>query len=120
MVKSPSTIVKFRHINTVPRLVTALFACVIILGCTDKNASHRVTLTWESPKNSTGHPAAGYNVYRSTTSGQRFAKIASSVAYPWYEDSRVSSGQTYFYAVTALDPMGGESKFSIEVEAKIP
>ena len=77
-------------------------------------------LTWEISKTGTGVSAAGYNVYRSTTSGKEFTKIASGVAYPWYEDDEVSSGQTYLYVVTALDPTGSESKFSVEVGARIP
>jgi fibronectin type 3 domain-containing protein len=67
-----------------------------------------------------GHVIVHYNVYRSTTSGKSFVKLASNLAYPWYEDGGVSSGRTYFYVVTTLDPVGHESRFSDEVEATIP
>jgi hypothetical protein len=42
-------------------------------------------------------------VYRSTTSGGPFVKIASQVPGPPYEDRLLGSGRTYFYVVTALD-----------------
>ena len=47
-------------------------------------------------------------------------KLASRVPGPPYEDSSVRSGHTYFYVVTALDQAGRESKFSQQIQAKIP
>jgi fibronectin type 3 domain-containing protein len=90
-----------------------------MLGC--KGAPHRVTLTWDPPPTAVaGNTIAGYNVYRSTTPGKDFARIAARVPYPWYEDRQVSRGQTYFYVVTTVDSGGSESKFSGEVTATIP
>jgi len=71
---------------------------------------------WEAP----AAPVVGYNVYRSTTSGKQFVKIASRVPGPPYEDRLVASGHTYFYVVTALDQAGHESRFSGEIRATIP
>jgi|CZKY01.1.fsa_nt_gi fibronectin type 3 domain-containing protein len=62
----------------------------------------------------------GYNMYRSTTSGSQFVKIATQVPGPPYEDGLVVSGRTYFYVVTALDHAGRESRFSAEARATIP
>lgn len=90
-----------------------------LAGCDHKPASRSVTLTWEPPRTG-GHMVVHYNLYRSTTSGKAFVKLASNLGYPWYQDRGVSSGHTYFYVVTALDPMGNESRFSNETEAKIP
>jgi fibronectin type 3 domain-containing protein len=59
-------------------------------------------------------------VYRSDTSAGPFVKLASRVPAPPYEDSSVRSGHTYFYVVTALDQAGRESKFSQQIQAKIP
>lgn len=108
------------RINPILRFLTAIAASIIILGCSAKSSPHRVVLTWEASRTANGIPASSYNVYRSTGSDKQFAKIASGVAYTWYEDTEVKSGQTYLYAVTALDPIGDESKLSAEVEAKIP
>src|SRR5260370_38262375 len=74
---------------------------------------------WEGPA-APGVSVVGYNVYRSTTSGKQFVKIASRVPGPPYEDRMVVSGQTYFYVVTALDQAGHESRFSGEIRATIP
>jgi len=61
-----------------------------------------------------------YNIYRSTTPGGQYAKIASGVSRPPYDDRIVTSGRTYFYVVTAVDQSGHESRFSGEAKAAIP
>ena len=48
------------------------------LACRHKAPPHSVTLTWEAPQAVTGVSVVGYNVYRSTTSGLPFVKLASS------------------------------------------
>ncbi len=53
-----------------------------------------------------------------TTSGRQFAKIASRVAAPPYEDGLVVSGRTYFYVVAALEQAGRESRFSAKHEPR--
>lgn len=98
--------------------VCALF-CLGLAGCY-KAAPHWVTLTWEAPPAAPGVSVVGYNVYRSTTSGMQFVRLASHVPRPPYEDRLVVSGRTYFYVVTALDQVGRESRFSGEVRATIP
>jgi purple acid phosphatase-like protein/Big-like domain-containing protein len=58
----------------------------------------------------------GYAVYRSTTSGGPYTKVASaSVAF--YRDSGLSNGTSYYYVVTALDTAGNESPRSAQVSA---
>ena len=90
------------------------------LACCHKAPPHGVTLTWQAPPAAPGVSVVGYNVYRSTTSGKQFVKIAFRVPGPPYEDRLVVSGQTYFYVVTALDQAGHESRFSGEIRATIP
>ena len=100
-----------------------LAVCVLLcvgLTCCRKAQTHSVTLRWDAPRVTPGVSVVGYNVYRSTTSGKQFVKIASRVQGPPYEDSLVVSGCTYFYVVTALDRAGHESRFSGEVRATIP
>src|SRR5450755_2755467 len=103
------------------RFLLAVFAllCLGLASC-QKAQPHRVTLSWEVPPVAVGVSVVGYNVYRSTTSGGQFVKLASRVPGPPYEDSLVVSGRTYFYVVTALDQNGRESRFSGEVRATIP
>lgn len=103
------------------RLLLALCTLLCIgLACCHKATPHSVTLTWDVPPAAPGVSVVGYNVYRSTTSGNQFVKIASRVPAPPYEDRLVGSGRTYFYVVTALDQVGRESRFSGEVRATIP
>ena len=64
---------------------------------------------------------AGYNVYRSQTSGGPYSKLDSSiVAADAYTDSSVQSGQTYYYVVTSVTSSGVESADSTQVSATVP
>ncbi|MBN1422274.1 MAG: alkaline phosphatase [Planctomycetes bacterium] len=63
---------------------------------------------------------AGYNVYRSTTSGAGYAKVNGSIVTgtpPSFEDGAVTNGTTYYYVVTAIDTNNNESDASAEVSA---
>ena len=65
-------------------------------------------------------PSVTYNVYRCSTSAAacvqtqpgNFSQIATGVGGLAYTDSTVSSGQTYYYALTAVDTTGAESVLS--------
>lgn len=64
---------------------------------------------------------AGYNVYRSTTSG--FAAdtshlVASGVTSSEYEDSGLSPETTYYYVVAAIDTSNNESVVSDEISVE--
>jgi Abnormal spindle-like microcephaly-assoc'd, ASPM-SPD-2-Hydin len=79
---------------------------------------HSVMLSWDS---SISDGVSGYNVYRSTTSsGFSSTPLNSSpVTALTYTDSTVTSGDQYFYVVTAVD--GSEaSGDSNEVSVTIP
>jgi hypothetical protein len=75
------------------------------------SGSGMVSLTWTA---STSNTVMGYNVYRSTTSGGPYTKVAPLVATP-YTDT-VASG-TYYYVVTAVDASADESAHSNEAFA---
>jgi fibronectin type 3 domain-containing protein len=79
--------------------------------------SHRVDLAWIASTSS----VAGYNIYRATQSTGPFTKL-SSQPQPGltYTDNNVQAGQTYYYAVTAVDSNSVESNFSNEVSVTIP
>jgi endonuclease I/fibronectin type 3 domain-containing protein len=59
---------------------------------------------------------AGYDVYRSETSGGGYVKQnTAQLALSAYSDTSVVGGTTYFYVVTASDSTGNESANSSEV-----
>jgi fibronectin type 3 domain-containing protein len=72
----------------------------------------QVNLNWTAVDN-----AASYNVYRSTTSGGPYTKIATGVTGTTYNDTDVTNGTTYYYVVTAVNSSGTESAYSNEASA---
>jgi len=63
---------------------------------------------------------AGYNVYR-REDGEPLTKMnAELVKSPAYRDTKVASGKTYFYAVSAVDLRGNESAKSAETSERVP
>lgn len=78
---------------------------------------HTVKLTWKASISK----AAGYNVYRSTTRGDNYVRISTSlVPGLTYTDDTVESGVTYCYVARVVDARGYESINSNEVCAAIP
>lgn len=80
-------------------------------------ANHVVDLHWTAPSVS---GLAGYNVYRGPKATLLSKINPALVASTLYDDSSVSNGSTYFYAVTAVDIYGHESTHSSVIEAIIP
>lgn len=76
-----------------------------------------VMLLW---KENSEDDLAGYNIYRSTTTGSGYQKINTSLI-RWYRytDKDVTTGETYYYVVTAVNTSGGESGYSNEVKVTI-
>lgn len=78
---------------------------------------HTVELQWSD----SGGDIVGYNVFRGTVSGGPYSQInASLVASPYYSDTTVQDGVTYYYVTTAVDNQGEQSNYSNEAEAKVP
>jgi hypothetical protein len=76
-----------------------------------------VDLSWR-PSTST---VKGYNVYRSKSATGSYARINSKVDVDTaYEDSTIASGNTYYYATTAVSASGEESGYSNRVEVVVP
>jgi hypothetical protein len=79
--------------------------------------THTVRLNWKA---ASSH-VAGYNVYRTEVSGQKYQKINSSLVQGLtYADNTVKSGITYYYVTRAVDDQGHESGNSNETSASIP
>ncbi|MCB0119542.1 MAG: hypothetical protein KDD72_10975, partial [Anaerolineales bacterium] len=77
--------------------------------------SSNVSLTWNASADS---DLAGYNLYRSTTSGGPYTKLnVSLLAGTTYLDTGLVNGTGYFYVVSAVDTSNNESINSSEVSA---
>lgn len=96
------------------KTIFSLFFLLVLSVAFSAQAAIQVTATW-SPN--TEGDLAGYNIYRSTTSGSGFTKINSSIitktATPQYHDNiNGTIDATYYYVVTAVDTSGNESAHS--------
>jgi Abnormal spindle-like microcephaly-assoc'd, ASPM-SPD-2-Hydin len=87
-------------------------------GVAASASKHTVALTWERSSTSS---VTGYFVYRGSKPSGPFAQLNSSPeSSPSYSDSTVSSGQVYYYYVTAVDSSNIQSADSNEVSVTIP
>jgi fibronectin type 3 domain-containing protein len=78
----------------------------------------QVSLSWTA---SISPGIAGYNAYRSTSSGGPYTKLNSSlISNTNYADQTVQSGFTYYYVTTAVNSQGQESVYSNEASATVP
>jgi hypothetical protein len=78
---------------------------------------HTVALTWQRSTST----VTGYFVYRGTKPSGPFTQLNSSPeSSPSYSDGTVSSGQAYYYYVTAVDSSNIQSADSNEVSVTIP
>ena len=72
-----------------------------------------VVVNWTDPANSGGAPISGYRLYRGTTSGGETFLISLLPSVLNYNDTGLTNGVTYYYAVSALNS-AGESAWSNE------
>lgn len=80
--------------------------------------AHNVVLNWKASV-TTG---VSYNIYRASTLGGGTYVLLNTqpLSTLSYTDSTVRSGNSYVYAVTAMDASGNQSSFSNSVNAAIP
>ncbi len=76
-----------------------------------------IDLTWAP---NTENDLAGYNVYRATPAGTMERMNTDLVKTPAFRDRDVQPGQTYTYAVTAVDLRGNESPRSEPASERVP
>lgn len=89
------------------------------------NGIPEVDLSWSA---NTEPDLAQYRIYRSDVTGNRPMRrngpagraTAEIIVAPAYRDVHVEAGQTYTYAVTAVDTSGNESRRSAEVTVTVP
>jgi hypothetical protein len=80
-------------------------------GLTATQGGSQIDLDWDD---NTELDLASYNVYRSTTSGTYGTALATNVPDSAYSDNTVSSGNTYYYVVEAVDADGNVSAKSAQ------
>jgi hypothetical protein len=91
------------------------------------NGKPEVDLSWSA---NTEADLAQYRVYRRDANAQQpmqriapetvSGPVADNVVAPAFRDTHVQAGQTYTYAVTAVDTSGNESRRSAEVSVTVP
>jgi fibronectin type 3 domain-containing protein len=100
-------------------------AILILLGAVGyfgfhTHKPHSVALSWHAPAPQAGIQVVGYNIYRGTSRGGPYAKIASRVPGLTYNDQLIVRGRAYSYVVTTVDQRNRESGYSTEVTVVIP
>jgi HYDIN/CFA65/VesB family protein/centrosomal CEP192-like protein len=103
--------------GSVTLLSNATNSAAMSLSGSGAQSTHTAALSWMDSATT----VAGYNVYRSITTGGPYASklTASPVTSTQFTDSGLQSGQTYFYVVTAVDSNGVESVNSNQATALI-
>ncbi len=110
---------KYKYRNNI--LLFLIISTLILLAASESYAGS-VTLSWEAPAtNEDGTPLndlAGYKIYYGTSSRNYsfYINVGNVNSYTVYN---LTEGVTYYFAVTAYDVSGNESKFSNEVSKTI-
>jgi hypothetical protein len=80
-------------------------------------SNHVVDLNWKA---STSDDVAGYNVYRGLSNSTSEKINAGLIASTLYEDSTVVNGNTYYYAIAAVNIDGEESARTPALKVVVP
>src|SRR5579863_2987809 len=103
---------------TISSNASASPSTITVEGAGVSGTGHSVTLNW-APSGSAN--IVGYYVYRMSLLDMSYAKLTSSaVTGLKYTDTSVSAGETYYYAVTAVNSSGAQSGYSDQAVAIIP
>ena len=100
--------------SILPIIAVALVSAILFLPVSALSADGSVNLRWSANKEA---DLASYNVYYGTVARSYVNPIPVGNVTSYKIDGLVE-GQTYYFAVTALDTSGNESGFSAEVAAK--
>jgi fibronectin type 3 domain-containing protein len=91
----------------------------VALSGTGTTVAHSVDLSWNAPTSS-ADPVAGYNIYRSLSSGSPQLVNSTPTTGTTYVDNSVVSGSTYTYTVESVDANGVQSVPSNSIQVTIP
>jgi glucuronoarabinoxylan endo-1,4-beta-xylanase len=87
-------------------------AASVPAGLVATGGIEQVALSWLASSNATS-----YNVYRSTTNGGPYTLVANITTTNYNDIQLVGNGTTYYYVVTAVSSLEGESANSAQVSA---
>jgi hypothetical protein len=76
------------------------------IGLAVSQGASVIDLSWTPVTGAGNFESGAYNVLRSNSSGGPFTTYAYGVMGTTYADTGVTSGQTYYYEVEAVDPLG--------------
>jgi hypothetical protein len=83
------------------------------LGLAAELAGTGVRLTWASTLDCDGNAVAGYNLYRRSAAEQTYTRLNTALigalTYTDMQSAALSEGETYYYAITAVDSSSDES-----------
>jgi hypothetical protein len=102
------------HSNEASATPTDTVAPAAPTGLSAKTCGGQVSLNWDD---NAEPDMAGYNIYRSISSGGGYVQIAADLTTNAYTDHSVDDGPTYYYVVTAVDFHSLESGYSNEASA---
>lgn len=98
------------------KMITQLVLVMVLVGMVNFAHGAAVRISW-SPNSESD--LAGYKVYYGTASGS-YSKVVNTGLSTYVDISGLSSGMTYYFAVTAYDTGNNESGYSQEAHALIP
>jgi len=104
------------NVVVVQRVINAALGGGCLTGTTGTIA-HSVSLTWSA---STSSNVTGYKIYRASTAGGPYTLVSTVGNTTSNTDTTVSSGQTYYYVVSAVDSNNVESSYSNQATAAVP
>lgn len=105
---SPSDNTRWRLVK--PYQPVTLSPAVAPSNLVAATADRSVTLRWSGS-------APRYSVYRGTVTGGPYTRIVADITRPLFIDCTVQNGVPYYYVVTALDGLEGETAYSAEASA---
>jgi hypothetical protein len=80
------------------------------VGLTAQLQRASVRLSWSATLDCDGNPVAGYNLYRRLSTEENYTKLSTVlITGLTYTDSGLAAGETYYYALTAVDSSNDES-----------